>query len=144
MVGVLIPFLYATSSRTQSLRPVRIPSNENIRWWLPFCFSITKRQEPLVCPIFSNTYKSGWSLRCRTCTTLLFVLFPFNKGKYYFSCKQLLKLKLQEDVMTECSSYSWNIYYTSRKQGTLFCILQIQVNDRAEYPPCATDSWCFG
>ena len=40
--GVLIPSLYATSPRTQSLRPVRVPSDQNTRWRLPFHFLPTK------------------------------------------------------------------------------------------------------
>jgi hypothetical protein len=32
---VLIPSLYATSLRTGSLRPVRVPSDQNTRWRLP-------------------------------------------------------------------------------------------------------------
>jgi len=47
---VLIPSLYATSPRTRSLRPVRVPSDQNTRWRLPFLFSINKRQEFLVSP----------------------------------------------------------------------------------------------
>jgi len=39
---VLIPSLYATSPRTRSLRPVRVPSNQNTRWRLPFHFSLIK------------------------------------------------------------------------------------------------------
>jgi hypothetical protein len=32
---VLIPSLYATSLRSRSLRPVRVPSDQNTRWRLP-------------------------------------------------------------------------------------------------------------
>jgi len=35
---VLIPFLYATSPRTRSLRSVRVSSDQNTRWQLPFHF----------------------------------------------------------------------------------------------------------
>jgi hypothetical protein len=35
---VLIPSHYATSPRTRSLRPVRVPSDQNTRWRLPFHF----------------------------------------------------------------------------------------------------------
>ena len=35
---MLIPSLYATSLRTRSLRPVRVPSDHNTRWRLPFHF----------------------------------------------------------------------------------------------------------
>jgi len=35
---VLIPSHYATSPRTRSLRPVRVPSDQNSRWRLPFHF----------------------------------------------------------------------------------------------------------
>jgi len=45
---VLIPSLYATSLRTRSLRPVRVPSGQNTKWRLPFYFSTNKRQEFLV------------------------------------------------------------------------------------------------
>jgi len=48
--GVLIPSLYATSPRTRSLRPVRVPSDQNTRWRLPFYFSTNKRREFLVSP----------------------------------------------------------------------------------------------
>jgi hypothetical protein len=51
---MLIPFLYATSPGTQSLRSVRVPSNQNIRWWLPFLFSLLKDKNflsPHICQI---------------------------------------------------------------------------------------------
>jgi len=35
---VLIPSHYATSPHTRSLRPVRVPSDQNTRWRLPFHF----------------------------------------------------------------------------------------------------------
>jgi hypothetical protein len=41
-------FLYATNPRTRSLRPVRVPSDQNTKWRLPFYFSTGKRQEFLV------------------------------------------------------------------------------------------------
>ena len=46
---MLIPSLYATSPRTRSLRPVRVPSDQNTRWRLPFHLT-DKRQEFLVSP----------------------------------------------------------------------------------------------
>jgi len=52
---VLIPSLYATSLHTRSLRPVRVPSDQNTRWRLPFHFSTAKRQELLVSPYFPDT-----------------------------------------------------------------------------------------
>ena len=39
---MLIPSLYATSPRARSLRPVRVPSDQNTRWRLPFHFPPTK------------------------------------------------------------------------------------------------------
>jgi hypothetical protein len=39
---VLIPSLYATSPRTRSLGPIRVPSDQNTRWRLPFHFSLIK------------------------------------------------------------------------------------------------------
>ena len=34
--GVLIPSLYTTSLRTPSLRPLRVPSDQNTKWRLSF------------------------------------------------------------------------------------------------------------
>jgi hypothetical protein len=51
---VLIPSLYATSLRTRSLRPVRVPSDHNTRWRLPFHFLPTKDNiflSPHICQI---------------------------------------------------------------------------------------------
>jgi hypothetical protein len=45
---MLIPSFYATTPRTRSLRPVRVPSDQNTRWRLSFYFSTNKRQEFLV------------------------------------------------------------------------------------------------
>jgi hypothetical protein len=53
---VLIPSLYATSLRTRSLRSVRVLSDQNTRWRLPFHFSNDKRQEFLVSPYFLDTH----------------------------------------------------------------------------------------
>jgi hypothetical protein len=39
-----------TSPRTQSLRLVRVPNDQNIRWRLSFHLSTDKRQEFLVSP----------------------------------------------------------------------------------------------
>ena len=49
---MLIPFLYATSPRTWSLRPVRVPGDQNTRWRLPFLLSTDKRQEFLISLFF--------------------------------------------------------------------------------------------
>ena len=40
---MLIPSLYPTSPRTRSLKPVRVPSDQNTRWRLPFHFSTNKK-----------------------------------------------------------------------------------------------------
>jgi len=53
---VLIPSLYATSPRTQSLRPVRVLSDQNTRWRLPFHFPTNKRQYFLVSPYLPDRY----------------------------------------------------------------------------------------
>jgi len=50
---VLIPSLYTISPRTRSLRPVRVPSNQNIRWRLSFPPSTDKRKGILISPYFS-------------------------------------------------------------------------------------------
>ena len=57
---MLIPSLYATSPRTQSLRPVRVPSDQNTRWRLPFHFSTNKRQYFLVS---LDTIQTSWILK---------------------------------------------------------------------------------
>jgi hypothetical protein len=62
---VLIPSLYATSLRTQSLRPVRVPSDQNTRWRLPFPFFTAKRQRIPCLPIFFQIHTSiecGWAI----------------------------------------------------------------------------------
>ena len=45
---MLIPSLYATSPRARSLRPIRVSSDQNIRWRLLFSLSTDKRQEIIV------------------------------------------------------------------------------------------------
>jgi hypothetical protein len=50
---VLISFLYATSPRIRSLRPIRVPSDQNTRWRLSFYFFTDKRQEFIISPYFS-------------------------------------------------------------------------------------------
>jgi len=70
---VLIPSLYATSLRTRSLRPVRVPSDQNTRWRLPFHFSTNKRHEFLVSTHLPHKIRFwGWmfSPRRRTRTTV--------------------------------------------------------------------------
>ena len=53
---MLIPSLYATSLRTQSLRPVRVPSDQNTRWRLPHHFSPLRDKEFLVSPHLLDIY----------------------------------------------------------------------------------------
>jgi hypothetical protein len=53
---VLIPSLYATSLRTQSLRLDRFPSDQNTRWRLPFYFSPLRDNEFLVSPHLPDLY----------------------------------------------------------------------------------------
>jgi len=48
---VLIPSLYATSSHTRFLRPIRVSSDQNTRWRLSFPHSTNKRQEFIIFPI---------------------------------------------------------------------------------------------
>jgi len=73
---VLIPSLYATSLRTRSLRPVRVPSDQNTRWRLPFYFSTDKRQEFLVSLYFryTHTIERGRTIAAtpHTCDIMLF------------------------------------------------------------------------
>jgi len=51
---VLIPSLYATSLRTRSLRPVRVSSDQNTRWRLPFHFSLIRDKNFLSPHIFQT------------------------------------------------------------------------------------------
>ena len=53
---MLIPSIYATSLRTQSLRLDRFPSDQNTRWRLPFHFSPLRDNEFLVSPHLPNLY----------------------------------------------------------------------------------------
>ena len=50
-IRVVTPSLYATSPNARSLRPVRVPSDQNTRWQLSFPLSTNKGQEFLVFPI---------------------------------------------------------------------------------------------
>jgi len=54
---VLIHSLYTTNPRTRSLRPIRVSSDQNTRWWLSFLFSTYKRQEFLVPPYLPDRYR---------------------------------------------------------------------------------------
>jgi len=64
-------FLYATSLRARSLRPIKVPSDQNTLWRLSFSLSTNKRQEILVSPIswFTYTESGRISPRRRTCAT---------------------------------------------------------------------------
>ena len=55
---MLIPSLYATSPRARSLRPVRVPSDQNTRWRLPhhFIFLPLGDKEFLVSPYLPDIY----------------------------------------------------------------------------------------
>jgi len=72
---VLIPSLYATSPRTRSLRPVRVPSDQNTRWRLPHHLSLLRDKEFLVSPylpdIYIPSHIRGWTIAAtsRTCDT---------------------------------------------------------------------------
>jgi len=76
---VLIPSFYATSPRTRSLRLVRVPSDQNTRWRLPFHFTLIKDKNflsPHICQIGLHfRFKVGliFSPRCRTHATLPFL-----------------------------------------------------------------------
>ena len=80
-VRVLIFFLYAISSFSQTLIPVRIPSDQNTKWQLPFPLSTDKWQEFLV--LSSQTISQpfpdlgGWLSQRRTGATSFNRLFSF-------------------------------------------------------------------
>ena len=59
---MLIPSLYATSLCTRSLKAVRVPSDQNTRWRLPFPHSTDKRQEFLVLPISWFPVIQEWNI----------------------------------------------------------------------------------
>jgi hypothetical protein len=73
---VLIPSLYAINPRTRSLRPVRVPSDQNTRWRLPFHFPLIKDKNFLsshICQIDIYILDLKWdhiSPRRRTRATL--------------------------------------------------------------------------
>jgi hypothetical protein len=73
---VLIPSLYATSPRTRSLRPVRVPSDQNTRWRLPHHLSLLRDKEFLVSPylpdIYIPSHIRGWTIAAtsRTCDSI--------------------------------------------------------------------------
>ena len=56
---MLIPFLYATSPRIRSLKPVRVPSDQKTWWRLPFHFPLIKDKNslfPYTCQIDIDTF----------------------------------------------------------------------------------------
>jgi hypothetical protein len=61
---VLIHFLYATSPRIRSLRPIRVPSDQNNRWRLSFYFFTDKKQEFITSPYFDFQILT-WELNIR-------------------------------------------------------------------------------
>jgi hypothetical protein len=83
---MLIPSLYATSPRTRSLRPVRVPSDQNTRRRLRFLLSTNKRQEFFVSTHLPHFYTLntfwGWmfSPRRRTRATTSIKKFLSNMG----------------------------------------------------------------
>jgi hypothetical protein len=69
---VLISSFYITSFRTPSLRPVRVPSDQNTRWRLPFKFFNDKRQEFLVSLYLPDRpyyiFHGGWTIAATSYT----------------------------------------------------------------------------
>jgi hypothetical protein len=75
---VLIPFLYATSPRTRSMRPFRVYSDQNTRWRLPFYFSTDKRQEFIVSPYLLDTTRESGRYR-RDAAHVRHLLYKFKE-----------------------------------------------------------------
>jgi hypothetical protein len=76
---VLILFLYVINPHTRSLRLVRVLSDQNIKWQLPFHFSADKRQEFLVshiCQIDTHTW--GWTIAATPHTRDISVIFKVS------------------------------------------------------------------
>jgi hypothetical protein len=97
---VLIPSLYATSLRTRSLRPVRVPSDHNTRWRLHSIFPPIRDKNSLVSPYFPDphTLERGRTIAAtpHTCDTsfLLFIFLDPSKKTlfilYYSSYNKFL------------------------------------------------------
>ena len=122
---MLIPSLYATSLRTRSLRPVRVPSDQNTRWRLHSIFSTDKRQEFLVSPYLPDTphtIECGWAIAAT----------PHTCDKVY-----ALNGRVVGDLGRWCTFYvkidysliSWRFIYCeknfdeSEREWTIFCSL---------------------
>ena len=62
---MLIPSLYATNLRTPSLRPVRVPSDQNTRWRLPFYILLIRDKNSLslhICQINLHSTLRRWTI----------------------------------------------------------------------------------
>jgi len=87
---VLIPSLYATSPRTRSLRPVRVPSDQNTRWRLPFHFSLIKDKNflsPYICQIDIYILDLKWNIRrdaIHVRQDFMYISFSFSPKLFTF------------------------------------------------------------
>jgi len=81
---VLIHFIYATSLHVRSLRPIRVPSDRNTRWWLSFPLSTDKGQEIFV--FFNSRFPNSImdaSPQHRTCAIISFI---FHTNSFCYKC----------------------------------------------------------
>jgi hypothetical protein len=119
---VLIPSLYATSLRAQSLRPVRVPSDQNTRWRLPHHFLPLRDKEFLVSPHLPVIYPYiwGWTIAATPHTwdrmaTPLGTLWTKN----YITLWKLQKQPLKK-ILELLGTFLWSLTDTRNNGGALF------------------------
>jgi hypothetical protein len=128
---VLKPSLYATSLRTRSLRPVRVPSDQNTRWRLPVHILLIRDKNSLslhICLVDHYIFpESGGRLpQCRTRATVTLNLH-LDKVFYYllphrFNSKPSVTLiglpTLTQEDQSQVIAYSLEtlISWKSKKQ----------------------------
>jgi hypothetical protein len=132
---VLIPSIYATSPRTRSLRPVRVPSDQNTRWRLSFHFSTNKRQEFLVSTHLPHKIRFwGWmfSPRRRTGATFVMTISRIGMQTHVYVCIFLIRTFNHANIII-CVyvrfTFKWNVDCC----WCMDCILMMWGNRFADY-----------
>jgi hypothetical protein len=143
---VLIPSFYAISPCAQSLRPVRIPNDQNTRWQLSFLFSTDKRKEFLVSSYLPDIHSHeserfattphacdtndnlAWKLLFCSYTLLWLVFCLFSFWTFSFDMKLLFYLflcswiwerreKVDEKWVKKKKVINWSYFSDKRNQS---------------------------
>jgi len=114
---VVIPSVYATNPRAQSLRLVRVPSDQNIRWWLSFPLAMDKRQELFILSISPRRIRGANTFYLRNqsrAQSLRLVRVPSDQNIRWWLSFPLSTDKRQEFFILSISSHHMEIWNSRR------------------------------